>query len=70
MEDVQALLTVFVGAATLLSLLRWILAGGRRRYAARDSRAARYAHSSATWSHVGMRRRDLASSGGWQYRMR
>lgn len=54
-------------ALALLVVLRWI-AGGRRR--ASGPRRPRAAPTNGAWSHVGARRRDLASTGSWDVRLR
>jgi hypothetical protein len=69
MENAQGLLTAAASLVALLALLRWIFGGARRRSGSRGPRA-RVRGPAATWTHVGTRRRDLASTGSWQIRIR
>jgi hypothetical protein len=63
-------LTAAAFLVALLAVLRWIFGGARRRVASGESRARRRPGSAAAWGHVEARRRDLASTGGWQIRIR
>ncbi len=67
MENVHGLLTVLVFLVALLGVLRWIFGGARRSTVPGRTRAA---GAPAAWNHVEERRRDLASSGSWQIRLR
>lgn len=67
MEKLQGLLLALAFAVALLAVLRWIFAGARRRA---GPGTARTPGPTAAWGHVGVRRRDLASTGGWQIRVR
>lgn len=70
MENVQGLLAAAAGLVALLAVLRWIFGGERRRFGRGGTRAPRTPRSPAAWGHVHTRRRDLASTGSWQIRLR
>jgi hypothetical protein len=61
MENLQGLLLALAVALALLAVLRWISGGTRRRYSA--PRRTRASAETAVWSHVGVRRREAASTG-------
>jgi hypothetical protein len=67
MEKLQGLLLAAAFAVAFLAVLRWIFGGARERGAHGSARVPR---PTAPWGHVGVRRRDLASTGNWQIRIR
>lgn len=69
MENVHGLLTALMFCVALLVLLRWIV-GGARPHAGSRAPRARVPESAEAWRHVETRRRDLASTGNWQVRIR